>query len=333
MAKIQPAPKKIYFQIAAGKAIGYIDLSLAASVTNRRFYRQGINWAIGNVKLMSLDTKAQAIGVQTIQDSWMASNAWTKAFKAWQRMQREFALDEQPSVMPKYNDFKIFMDDGMYDDWKAALTADPASGGFQKTSVDALGLLMPANFFNPVAATAIYEPGEWDYSKLVVPNTGGATNDDWYMHMHGPDVPAAAGVGQVGLIHNYAKSRSVPQSPDPQTGILGNNIFTGLFDEGTIQSEAVLDDMLVDNDEVPYDLDEYPGGATNALAAELVNYDGFSATNNSGVLQTMNTGPFNAQCGLIKIQRVGTTDLPLVIEVTLVPGNHRGYLCQTMEEV
>lgn len=326
--KIQPAPKKIYFSMPQGVSIAYIDTAHALSVTNRRFYRQGMNIAVGNMKLMSLDTEAQSIGVQTIQDSWVASNAWVKSFKTWQKMQYEFGLDESPSVKPKYNDFKIFMDESMFDVWAFAYATDPASGGFQTSSTDVNGILSPANFFNPVDATAIYKPGEWVYSKFNVPATGGATTNDYHMLMHGSDTAAA-----VGLIHNYALSRSVPQSPDPQTGIAADNVFTALFDEGTVQTTAVLDDLLDENDEVPYDLDEYPGGATNALAPELVHYDGFSATNNSGLIQSMNTGPFNAQCGLIKIQRYGSTDQSLVIELTLVPGSHRGYLAQTMEDV
>lgn len=328
MAKIQPAPKKLYFQMPAGKSVAYIDTSFAQCVTNRRFYRQGLNMAVGNMKLMTLDTSAQQIGVQTIQDSWMSANAWVKCFKAWQKMQYEFGLDEQPSIKPKYNDFKIFMDSGMYDDYAAAIAADPASGGFQTSIVDPLGILMPANFFNPTDATAIYKPGEWVYSKLVAPATGGATVVDYHLTMHGPDVPATS----VGMLYNYQISRAVPFSPDPQENI-GVSIFASVFDEGTVQTDNVLADLDADNDEVPYELLDYPGAATNAEAPALIAYDGFSSTNNSGVLQSMNTGPFNAQCGLIKIQRGGSTEYPLVIELTLVPGNHRGYLCQTMEDV
>ncbi len=328
MAKIQPAPKKLYFSLPATKNTGYIDLSLAASVANRRFYRQGINWAVANCKLMSLDEDAQSVFVSTLQDSWMVSNSWTKAFKAWQKMQYEFALDEQPSIKPKFNDFKIFMDSPMYDDWKASV--DAGNDGFQTSSTDTTGILMPNNFWdNVVGATAIYKAGEWIYSKLTAPTTGGATVVDYFMTMHGPDVPGIS----VGLVENYALSRSVPQSPDPQTGLAGDNIFTAIFDEGTVQSAEVLADMLVDNDEVPYDLDEYPGGATNATGVELVLLDGFSATNNSGVIQQVNSGPFNAQCGLIRVDRVGSNAYPLVIELTLMPGEHRGYLCQEMQDV
>ncbi len=327
MAKIQPAPKKVYFSLPATKNTGYIDLSLAASVMNRRFYRQGINWAVANCKLMSLDTDAQSVYVSTLQDSWMVSNAWTKSFKAWQKMQYEFGLDEQPSIKPKFNDFKIFMDSPMYNDWKASI--DAGNDGFQTSSTDVTGILMPANYWDTVVGvTAIYKPGEWIYSKLVTPATGGATVVDYHMTMHGPDVPGIT----VGLVENYAISRAVPFSPDPQENI-GVSIFAQIFDEGTVQTDNVLADLDADNDEVPYEHLEYPGGATNATGVELVLLDGFSSTNNSGVIQQVNSGPFNAQCGLIRIDRIGSNAYPLVIELTLMPGEHRGYLCQEMQDV
>ncbi len=323
MAKIQPAPKKIYFVMPANMTDGYIDLSAAASAVNRRFYRQGLNWAVANIKCQSYNTSEQQVQVLTLQDSWVVSNAWTKAFKAWQKMQYEYVLDEQPSVKPKFNDFKIFANQEMYDVWFANI--DAGGDGFQSNAADVTGLLTPICMAN----TTPYIGGEWVYSKLTAPTTGGATVVDYVMTMHGSDVPGTS----VGLVHNYALSRSVPQSPDPQTGIAANNIFTALFDEGTVQSEEVLADMLIDNNEVPYDLDNYPGGAINATGMEMVHYDGFTAANESGIIQQTNTGPFNAQCGLIHINRLGTLDASLIIEVTLMPGDHRGYLCQEMQDV
>ena len=141
MAKIQPAPKKIYFVMPGNMTDGYIDLSAAASAVNRRFYRQGLNWAVANVKCQSYASSEQQVQVLTLQDSWMVSNAWTKAFKAWQKMQYEYALDEQPSIKPKFNDFKIFANSEMYDIWFA--NVDAGGDGFQSDASDPIGLLTP----------------------------------------------------------------------------------------------------------------------------------------------------------------------------------------------
>ena len=52
MSKIQPAEMTLNFvtdTVDAG-TVGnfYIDLSQCASIVNRRFYRQGINWAVSS---------------------------------------------------------------------------------------------------------------------------------------------------------------------------------------------------------------------------------------------------------------------------------------------
>ena len=50
-----------------------------------------------------------------------------------------------------------------------------------------------------------------------------------------------------------------------------------------------------------------------------------------------NTGPFTAPCGLIRLDfrdqsAVGDVGTFNIVTVELVPGNHRGYLCESMEE-
>jgi hypothetical protein len=41
----------------------YVDLSQIASIVNRRFYRQGINWALSGIKIRSA---AGALGVVSV---------------------------------------------------------------------------------------------------------------------------------------------------------------------------------------------------------------------------------------------------------------------------
>ncbi len=52
-SKIQPAVLTMAFALPDGAAISTIDLSQAASLVNRRFYRQGINWAVAGFKIIS----------------------------------------------------------------------------------------------------------------------------------------------------------------------------------------------------------------------------------------------------------------------------------------
>lgn len=337
MPKLQPAPKKLYFAYNSQSGDGdyptgsaVIDLSLAASIANRRFYRQGLNWAVANVKVTfpsGVSSANKQVTVETIQDTWMSANAWTKSYKTWRKMNKEFALDQNPSLRPKYYDYKIFIDNSHYLEWK--LNTDATGPGYQNAAVPSSGTLAPRT--GPSVTAAFIKGGEWVPSQFTAPATGGATVVDYKIWMHGDDSP---GVG-VGLIEAYAKSRSVPQSPDPETGIAEDNIFAQIFDEGTVQSEQVLDDILTDNDELPYDQDEYPGAATNFVNPQTVGFSYFtaSASNATGQEQEFNTGPFNAQCGLIKIDTINVVNKPVIIEVTLVPGGNRGYLTQGMGDV
>jgi len=322
MAKIQPAAVKLYFQMPALMTSGTIDISECVSQVNRRFYRQGLNWAVQNLKLFSNTGVAVTFVIATAQDSWVVSNSWHKGFANWKKMQREFGTEGMPSILPKYNDFKVFLDANHYD----TVTANIDGGGTgQQVDTNAVnGTLVP---FNGMSSTP-YLPGEWIYSKFVVPDVTGATTTDYFITIHGNNTATS-----VGLVKNYQQSRSVPQSPDPDTGgATPANVYSQMFDQGTVQTDAVVADMLDDNDELPYDQNDYPGGHTNAAAPQPVAVDGFSATNNSGHIQKFNTGPFNAQCGLIRVLLAGEPTT-MNLELTLVQGQHRGYLVQPMQDV
>ena len=55
--KIEPAVQTLSFQLTSSpfevSTTDYIDLSQVASLVNRRFYRQGINWAVGGFKFLA----------------------------------------------------------------------------------------------------------------------------------------------------------------------------------------------------------------------------------------------------------------------------------------
>ena len=54
-SKIEPAIQTLTFTTSAASAgvtRDYIDLSQVASLINRRFYRQGINWAVAGFKFL-----------------------------------------------------------------------------------------------------------------------------------------------------------------------------------------------------------------------------------------------------------------------------------------
>ena len=113
--KIEPAMQTLYIPTAAISSAApvtqYLDLSQVASLVNRRFYRQGINWAIAGIKVINQPGFSGSITVSKLPNTWIMSNAWTKSFKTWQKMNND-ALAESESIRPKFLDFKVYADAG-----------------------------------------------------------------------------------------------------------------------------------------------------------------------------------------------------------------------------
>ena len=137
------------------------------------------------------------------------------------------------------------------------------------------------------------------------------------------------------MIAAYQNSRGVPQSPDPAVpaGVTNaDNIYRAMFDVGD-NNQEVLDNVVGKNDELPYVQDDYPGGATQLVGLEWHDFAQIyntSSTTNVGIT-TMKGGNF--PCGLIRIDWTPESSANLVVQIDLIPGNHRGYLCEPMTEM
>ncbi len=327
--KIQPAVKTILLNADAGGTYT-CDLSQCASLLNRRFYRQGLNWAVAGFTFITQSGTTGQIGVGKIPDTWVSSNSWEKGFRAWQRMNNE-ALDESESVKPKFLDFKVFMDNVHH------------TAGVADNLIPLMG--------NPAVALSL---GEWEYSKFVIPTSAqpGATYDREIVWT-GTNYPGAgaSGLDAVSLIEGYAASRGLPDIRDPNApadagdadGNTPQNWLSATFNEGTDQDEEVLTDMITENNLAPYPFENdgvnadtmYPGGANQPAGVgskiELHDIVGVSATT-LGNTTRMDGGTF--QGGLIRFDFSGLSDTQAVaILVHLVPGPHRGYMCQPMQDV
>lgn len=300
-SKVQPAPKTLSFFIPA-LGVNYIDISQCASIVNRRFYRQGLNWAVSHFTFISA-APGQVV-VQKIPDTWMASNAWHKTYVHWKKQQDDAMRDAGAiSTIAKYRDFKIH--------------ADPAhvTAGFP-------GNLLPGVFTGPFLA------GEWTSSQIVIPNDGGVAGAtvEYGLHMVGPDMAVGAGQSKA-LIENYADSRSVPFSPDPAIQDPADSFFSEMIDLGEIQ-EQVVGNATDHNDLLPYNQDSYPGGATNGASLEFFDITHFTTTTVSQKNKMIGT---NFPCGLIKLD--SNIDGAITVLVHLVPGKERGYLTQDMQDM
>ena len=330
-SKIEPAVLTAAFVLPDGAATSTIDLSQVASLINRRFYRQGINWAVAGFKVISPGNATGSMSIAQLPNTWVMSNAWEKGMRSWTKMNRE-ALAETESIRPKFLDFKIYADS----------THHTAGYGANLLPIDFAGA--PANI------------GEWESAKVfvpeaynTVPGAGTDTMNTLEMIAVGasyPGVSAATGFDAVGLIEGYAASRALPSiladpnTPDDAADVAGptpENWLAAIFNEGTTQDADIIDELTTENNQPPYPYEGdgvnvdtmYPGGANQLPTLQYHDSAIISATTIGGV--TMLKGG-NFPCGLIRI--ASTIDTAgTILQVNLVPGNHRGYLCEPMTEM
>ncbi len=328
MKKIEPAVQTFNFvsnPTAAGSSVSFIDLSQCASLLNRRFYRQGITWAVAGIKIIGINTGN--VAVSKLPETWVMSNSWEKGFRSWQKMNNE-ALEEAESVKPKFLDFKIYA------------SAEHHTAGFG------------ANLLPIADGGAVATPGEWESSKFripVGPTAPGDTTDREVIAVGGSFPGAgASGLNAVSLIEGYAASRGLPNVLDPNApadaddtvGTTPENWMAALFNEGTEQTQAVLQDMITENNIAPYPFENdgvnvdtmYPFGANQLSGLQIHDIDQITATTIGGITH-IKGGTF--PCGLIKLafSNVPGEGVTYAIQVDLVPGDHRGYLCAPMTDM
>lgn len=335
-SKIQPAVMKLNFLVTAttdGKQSSFIDLSQAASLVNRRFYRQGLNWAVSGIKLLTGAGIQGSVSIHKLPNTWVMSNAWEKSFRVWQRMIKN-ATEESgsQSIKGKFLDYKVY-----------------ANGDHQKAGVGKN--ILPHSAATLGASIQVATPGQWDMSVIEVPSIGGsATTVEYDIVAVGPNVNVAGASGNEAksIIVGYANSRALPSITDPNVPMDMNdgdeNWFSSLFTDGSQQDREVLQDLEHMGDEPPYPFENgtnpaggtfsdtmYPGGETQLNSLEIHAQEYVTGTTVGGT--TYFPGG-NFPCGLIEISTFEfKVDDPLVFEFTLVPGNHRGYLAEPMTEM
>jgi hypothetical protein len=118
--------------------------------------------------------------------------------------------------------------------------------------------------------------------------------------------------------------------------------MSATFNEGTTQDDRVISDIGFENNEAPYPFENgtnpaggtfsdtmYSGGANQAPGPET--HDAVLVTSTTVGGKTSIPGT-NFQGGLIKINNT-INDGTIVMLLHLVPGPHRGYMCQKMQDV
>ena len=327
--KIQPAVKTMMFDLNVATYTGdpstdtttdYIDLSQCASILNRRFYRQGLNWAVAGFEFITAGPYTGTITISKIPDTWVATNAWTKGFSIWRKQINESKAELGDNFEGKFSDFKIYAD------------SDHQQNGV-------------ANNLLPLGTAGLATPGEWDMSQIVIAasDSSGVTEYDliWTGDNTGP---------AKSLIQGYADSRSLPYETDPNVPDAASlNWMTATFNEGTLLDNAVINNLEQHNDQAPYPYEDdgtstvtqYPGGASQMPGLEILDVIKMS---NTTVGAKAHIPGSNFQGGLIAVSNTPvryTTPAgdqtnafgSVQMIVRLVPGPHRGYMCQKMQDV
>ena len=328
-AKIQPAVKTLNFSFDAN-SINYVDLSQCASLVNRRFYRQGLNWAVAGFTFFT--NGVGTIGISKIPDTWIATNSWHKGYATWMKMNNE-ALAEVPSVRPKFLDFKVYLDQ------------------YHHAAGVGANLLPTTGDWDGVLHSGEYALGEWEMSKYSIPTSDqpglGFEREVIWTGLNYPGAAPASNLNAVSLIEGYAASRGLPNiadpnAPDDASDIDGDtpaNWLAATFNEGIDQHSAVIEDMIDENNQAPYPFENdgvnadtmYPGGANQAPGAAIHTMAFITATTVGGKTTISGT---NFQGGLIRLDSVldGASGDQLM-QIHLVPGPARGYMTQPMQDV
>ena len=331
--KIQPAVQTMtfYVTVPAGASTHFLDINQVTSLLNRRFYRQGLNNAIAGFKILSNPGFTGGAVISKLPNTWVMSNAWEKSFRTWTKMNNE-AMAETESIRPKFLDFKIYAD------------ADHHSVGY-------------ASNLLPVSFAGTYDPGEWESAKVFVPEaynsvpvSGTDTMNTLEMIAVGASYPGigASGHDAVSLIEGYAASRALPSVladpnvPDDASDISGptpENWMSAIFNEGTTQDADVVSELINENNQAPYPYENdglnldtmYPGGANQGTGLQIHDVEFITGTTIGGTTRLKGG---NFPCGLIRFDfsNDAAEDL-LTLQIDLVPGYHRGYLCEPMTEM
>lgn len=305
----------------------YIDLAQCASLVNRVSLRQGMEYVVESVTVVT--NGGCNVGIFRVPEHWCAINAWEKGYHIWRESQDQ-VLDDNPTIAAKYRDFKV---------------------GFDVSHTFANNLL-PLGY-EITAATGTYA---WDFSEIQIPNDpAGGTTTAYPLFLLGPDTGGA----KKGLVHGYAMSRQRPHQIDPNVPF-GPSWMIDAFDVGE-NLEEITGDVQFENDNPPYltgedgTVDEfYPGGQNqgdnpwtagglNPSIGTLESIMSLRAGTSGMAIQS--SSGFVAPLGLLKItvdadslteSPSGPYDLgvlpSLLLKVTLAPGGYKGLLAQGMRE-
>jgi len=281
----------------------FIDLARDLSRINRRLYRQGRDYHVKRISIVSSNTipqpgqNAGRITVSTALDTWVTRNAWKRGFDLYQKMNKMAMAGQTSDLKGTYADFKVYL----HSDMRTGTILSPMDNGGNT-----------------------YQAGDWDYSEFVSPD-GTTSADSFEITLHGNHVGAAGNRDSVGLIRSYGEARATVQNTSPNVpATADDDPLNNLFDDGTHVDE-IIEDLMAQNDGAPYANLSYPGDDSNGSKPVVVQQTTLGLDGRTTV------GGFNAICGLLEIETTSpiASDVYSVL-VELAPGSYRGIAAEVI---
>lgn len=294
--KTTPTQIRLSFE-GVGNATQFIDIAMALSIINKRFYRQGVYYYVNSVELYN--NEDAFVDLHVIPDTWGVKNAWNRGFKIYQQMN---ALAPS-TIRPKYHDFKIYM----------------------SSRHAGIGTMLPA-MHDINSSSTNFNPDEWEYSlytSMDDNHDATADADEFTAHMLGAhDVQSGTGTStrfaSIGLLQSYQESRA--RQPDSQPNLPANastDPLANLFDSS---SEEFIND-LVDNLETMNDETPYNNDLTVGQNGHMQHVARLVTTTSIG--RTAMAPGFCAPFGLICVDPQNTATAYRLV-INLAPGTYHG---------
>jgi len=307
--KIQPAITTIALRTdpsTSGSYLNYVDTAKQLSKVNRRLYEQGRMYGYQGLTFIWKASGSLATiecSVRTAGNTWVTQNAFVKGKALWNQMQ-DLVLEDNPSIAGKWHDFKIALD-------------EQSVSARQLEARDGQGNL--------------YLDGEWTVSQYVMPQHD--VDPVSGQPLPAVDYTAVLIGGDSGskrsLVKAYEESRATVSADQPNVPAGMTTSFFNLLTDSGSQEPELATVIEGENDNAPYNLDNYPGGDGNAVNPVTVGYAAISAQEVDGQI-----GGFIAPCGLLQIEikgydangaaiaAVSMPDIDILLHVA--PGTYKG---------
>ena len=301
MKKKNPTVTRLSFECQGGTT-SFIDIGLALSAVNRKFFRAGLFYYVNSIEVYN--NEQGVVDIHTAPDTWVTRNAHTRGSVLFDKMND--MVDEVSSVgRPAYHDFKVYLNN---------LHRTTGSMAPSLHSVNALAVALA--------------PDEWQYSQFTSADDDGDAvqdADEFYCHLIGPHAGSADDWASIGLIKSYAESRITVAAASPDAAQV--DITDPLINIFDFSSEEQMNDIILNlqghNDQPPYNYDSYVGETEECL--QHVARVGTEV----GLGRVGRASGFCAPYGLICIDPHSGTSTAFRVVVNIATGKYKGVFAES----